>query len=271
MKLSCFSDEIAPSLRDQIRVILSLGMRYLEIRTVDDTGVMDLSDEALRAVKSECVRNGLTVTCVSSPIGKDRADTPLEKVIADTVHACEIADILGCRYIRVFSFFKRDVPEAEAFRLSRERLCTMAHIAEERGKILVMESGMDTVGAKSENALRLYEAVGSPCLRCAFDMAAFCAAGDEPFTESLPRLMPYIEYVHIKDMKRGASERVPAGKGDARVKDIVCALRDLPLVLSLEPHLAYAGAKRGFSGEENFRAAHKAFTDILQESGIDYE
>ena len=271
MILSCFSDEIAPALCDQIRVLCSLCMQYLEIRTVDDTGVMELDDAALHAVKKECDMNGLTITCVSSPIGKDRADIPLEKVLSDTVHACSVADIFGCRYIRVFSFFRREIPEEKAFRLSLEKLNAMAAVARERDKILVMESGKDTVGAKSRDALRLLEAVNSPALRCAFDMATFCAAGDEPYEESLPRLMPYIEYVHIKDMKRGAAERVPAGDGDARVKDIVCALRDRSLVLSLEPHLAYAGDKRGFSGEENFKKAHAAFTAILQKSEIDYE
>ena len=271
LKLSCFSDEIAPSAADQIRVIRSLGMRYLEIRTVDDTGVMDMSEEMLRRIRSLCDMNGLTVTCVSSPIGKDRADIPTEKAVSDTVHACEIADIFSCRYIRIFSFFRRELSEDEAFRLSLEKLTAMADAARARGKVLVMESGKDTVGARSRDALRLLEQVNSPALRCAFDMAAFCAAGDEPYEESLPALLPYIEYVHIKDMKRGAAERVPAGEGDARVEDIVRALRDRPLVLSLEPHLAYAGDRRGFSGEENFLRAHEAFTAILQRSEIAYE
>lgn len=271
MIVSCFSDEIAPALADQIRVIRSLGMRYLEIRTVDDTGVMELDEAALRAVKEACDRNGLTITCVSSPIGKDRADIPLEKAVADVKRACDAADIFSCRYIRIFSFFKREIPEEEAFRLSLMKLKVMAEAARERGKVLVMESGKDTAGAKSADALKLFEAVSSPALRCAFDMAAFCAAGDEPFEESLPRLLPYIEYVHIKDMKRGASERVPAGEGDARVKNILCALRDRPLILSLEPHLAYAGDKRGFSGEGNFLKAHAALMKILKESGICYE
>ncbi len=270
-QLSCFSDEIAPDLPDQIRVIRSLGLKRLEIRSVGGTGVMDLDDGTLRGIRKACADNGLTITCVSSPIGKERADCGKEKSVSDVMRACRIADLFGCRYIRIFSFFRREIPEQEAFRLSLGNLEAMAEAALSREKVLVMESGADTAGARSGKALELFRSVGSPALRCAFDPAALLAAGDEPFPESLPALSPYIEYVHIKDMKRGASERVPAGEGDTRIPEILGALKDRSLVLSLEPHLAYAGARGGFSGEENFRRAHRALLAILKELEVHYE
>ena len=103
------------------------------------------------------------------------------------------------------------------------------------------------------------------------DPAAFFAAGDEPFEESLPAVRPFIAYVHVKDIRRDQTERVPAGEGDARIREIVSALKDRELTFSLEPHLSYAGEKRGFSGEENFRRAHAAFLNLLKEQSIDYE
>ena len=271
IRLSCFSDEIAPALEDQIRVIRELGMRYLEVRTVENNNVLSLEDSMLYAIKNACDENGLAITCVSSAIGKERADCPMPELLDRLRKACRIADIFCCRYIRVFSFFKRDIPKENAFSMSLERLRAMAGIAMDQHKILVMESGKDTLGARSADALRLFQAIGSPALRCAFDMAAFMAAGDDPYEQSLPALMSYIGYVHVKDMHRGSSSRVPAGEGDTRVKDIVNALKEKPLVFSLEPHLAYAGEKGGFSGEENFKKAHAAFIGILQELGIDYE
>ena len=270
-RLSCFSDEIAPALPDQIRVIRDLGLRFLEIRSVNDRPVLSLGEDELNGIRDACDENGLAVTCVSTSIGKERADGDTDEVLQRLRQACHIADIFSCVYIRVFSFYKREIPVDRAFDLSLARLSAMADMAAEQEKTLVMESGKDTVGARSAEALRLFQEVGSPALRCAFDMAAFCAAGDEPYEQSLPALMPYVEYVHVKDMPRGSSIRVPAGQGDARVRDIVNALKDRPLTFSLEPHLAYAGPQGGFSGEENFRKAHAAFVRIMTESGVDYE
>lgn len=220
IRLSCFADEIAPKLEDQLRVIRELGLKYLEVRTVDDVNVMDLPDTALGAVRRACDDHGLRITCVSSPIGKERADLPTDRATAQVEHAADIADVFGCPYIRVFSFFRRELPETDAYRMSLNKLRGMAATAEARRKVLVMESGADTVGARSADMLRLLRDVGSPALACAFDPAAFFAAGDEPFLESLPTLDRYVSYVHVKDVKRGQAGRVPAGEGDARIREI---------------------------------------------------
>ncbi len=271
IRLGCFADEIAPALTDQIRVLQDLGLRFLEIRTVDDVNVMELPERSLHIVRRSCDDTGLSITCVSSPIGKERSDLPTGKAAADVEHAADIADIFGCRYIRVFSFFRLEYPMEEAFSMSLDRLRAMASVAEARSKVLLMESGADTVGARSADMLRLLRETASPALACAFDPAAFFAAGEDPFRESLPTLDEHIAYVHIKDVKRGSSARVPAGEGDARIREIVSALKHRDLVFSLEPHLSYAGERRGFSGEDNFRRAHRAFVNILKELSVAYE
>jgi hypothetical protein len=39
---------------------------------------------------------------------------------------------------------------------------------------------------------------------------------------------------------------------------------------SMEPHLAHAGSLGGFSGEDHFRRATIAFTQILDRVGVEY-
>ncbi len=271
IRFSCFADEIAPGLKDQIRVLRELGLKFLEIRSVDDVNVMALPPKVLREVRHACDDNGLAVTCVSSPIGKERADRPEGPVLADMEHAADMADGFGCSFIRVFSFFRRELPFEDAYRMSCDRLRAMAAAAEARGKVLVLESGADTVGARSADMLRLLREVKSPALACAFDPAAFFVAGDDPYAKSLPTLDGHIAYVHVKDVRRGQSGRVPAGEGDARIPEIVSRLGQRELTFSLEPHLSFAGARGGFSGEENFKRAHAAFVKILKEQNIAYE
>jgi sugar phosphate isomerase/epimerase len=146
----------------------------------------------------------------------------------------------------------------------------MADRAKKADTVLVMEGGHNTVGQMGRVSRQLFEAVDSTHLRCAFDGAAFVGAGEQPFADCLPLLMPYIEYMHIKDAKFNSPRRVLPGKGDVELEKILDAVRNKDLVLSLEPHLAYAGSNRGFSGEEPFRQAHKALMDILNRLGIPF-
>ena len=82
-------------------------------------------------------------------------------------------------------------------------------------------------------------------------------------------MLPWLEYAHIKDCRKGQKPRFVAGEGDGQVAQVLNALRDREdLFLSLEPHLSYAGPAGGFSGEENFRRAHGALVNILKEQEL---
>lgn len=271
MRISCFADEIAPALKDQFRVMQELGLRFMEVRTVDDIGVMELPLEVLREVRRQAEDRSIGITCVSSPIGKQPVAYPTALVLEQVKSAAERAHILGCLYIRIFSFFHVEgLSSEDAFTLSVEKLTLMTQEAQRSGVTLVMEGGHTTVGGTARDAVRLFEAVGNRHLRCAFDAGAFIGAGEHPFRHCLPLLLPYIEYLHIKDAKFGLSGRVVPGEGDAELEKILDAIRDTDWVLSLEPHLAYAGANRGFSGEEPFKRAHAAFIAMLKRLSIAY-
>ena len=63
---------------------------------------------------------------------------------------------------------------------------------------------------------------------------------------------------------------VPAGEGDGEFRETVRAFYadGFDGFVSLEPHLGYGHSLGGFSGPENWRRAHAAFTRILDEEGI---
>lgn len=269
MKISCFADEISPVFSDQLRVMKSLNLHYFEVRTVNDISVMNLSDKTCREIRKQADDNNMTITCVSSPIGKEKVSFPVSESVESVKRASEIADIFGCRYIRIFSFFKEE--GLDNYNLALTSLKAMAQAAEECGTMLIMEGGHNTVGGIGEVSEKLFKDVDSPNFRCAFDAAAFIGENDNPYENCLPRLMPYIRYVHIKDGKYGDSKKYVVGEGDAQYEKIFDAIRDKDLILSLEPHLEYAGAKRGFSGEQEFCRAHRALINMLEKSKINYQ
>ena len=271
MIISCFSDEIDPSLDVQIKVIKELGLKHLEIRTMDDVNVMDLSLRQIREIRQRTDSEGLTITCVSSPVGKEYVSCTRQSISDKVKDACFRAHEFGCAYVRVFSFYPGDMNRTQALPYAVDHLRAMADQAGKEGIVLVMEGGEKTIGGHGSFSKRILDDVGSPFLRCAFDPAAFVSEGDDPVKDCLPLLKDYIEYVHIKDACYDDEERYVAGAGEGGIPVLLDALKDRQdLIISLEPHLSYAGRMRGFSGVEPFKRAHKALTGILDELGISY-
>ena len=52
IRLSAFADEISPDLEEQIAVLSSEKVRFLDLRGVWNTNVLDLSDQQVTAVLS---------------------------------------------------------------------------------------------------------------------------------------------------------------------------------------------------------------------------
>ena len=80
-----------------------------------------------------------------------------------------------------------------------------------------------------------------------------------------------MEYIHVKDSRRDTKEIVLAGSGDGHLRDIINKLRNKEsMFLSLEPHLAFAGQYKGFTGPNLFRMDLDALKTILSELDVEY-
>jgi sugar phosphate isomerase/epimerase len=265
--LSGFADEIAPDLTVQLDVLEQLGIRYLELRGVWDKNVLSLSDDEVETIKGELDRRGMGVSAIGSPIGKIRIDEPFEPHLADFSRAVALAERFGSPYIRIFSFF---VPEGEAGAHRDEvmrRLGALLDAAQGHAVTLLHENERSIYGDVPERCRDIHETLASPQLRMTFDPANFVLCGVRPFTEAYPLLSEYISYVHVKDGLLAERRVVPAGQGDGEVRELLAALqqRGYNGFLSLEPHLAQAGAFGGFSGPELFGVAARALRGVLDE------
>ena len=271
MRIACFADEISPVFSDQLRVMAELGIRWMDLRSCWDIPVLQLNPHQIADIRDMAAGNGICVSCISTAIGKESIGNPPETAANQLHRAAEIAHFCDSRYIRIFSYYPGEMPRHQALETAAERLSALAEIARQEDVILVLESAKVTSCGTGAEIADLMEQVNSDHLRAVFDPAALVAAGDRPFEDSLPRVLSYLEYVHIKDSRFGQKERFVAGEGDAQVSEVLCALRDREdLFISLEPHLSYAGPAGGFSGEEPFRKAHSALIRILDRQGITY-
>ena len=87
--VSCFADEISVSLDRQIQVLNELGIKFVEFRSADGTGVADFTDEQAKEAKKRLDAAGIRVSAVGSPIGKSYWGSGHTACIGDFYKALE--------------------------------------------------------------------------------------------------------------------------------------------------------------------------------------
>lgn len=272
--LSAFGDEIAPALADQLAVLRELRIGYLELRGVWGKNVLTLSDAEAQQVKQECAQFDIGVSAIGSPIGKSPLNEPIDTVVANLERIIAIANMVGTRRVRIFSFYPTDTSTnahydqhvAEAV----TRLTRLASVAEAAGVQLLLENEKHIVGDTIARCHTLLTQVNSPALVFAWDPANFVQVGESAITErAWPLLGAYTGYVHIKDSRLADGAVQPAGQGDGQVGLLLSHLRDANYqgFLALEPHLVIAGHSSGFSGPEGMKVAADALRALMQEQG----
>src|SRR5947209_15254680 len=105
IRLSAFADEISPSPDEQAAVLAREGIRYLDLRSMWDINVLDLSDEQIRSIQGILQAKHIQVAAIGSPIGKVPIDSPFEAELQRLERAITIARAFNTPYIRIFSYY----------------------------------------------------------------------------------------------------------------------------------------------------------------------
>ena len=108
--LTGFADEISPELDEQVNTLAEESISYMELRSVWNTNVLDLTDKELREVKSTAAERGIGISSIGSPIGKVPVTDPFGPHLERFRRALHAAHLMEAPYVRVFSFF---MPEGE--------------------------------------------------------------------------------------------------------------------------------------------------------------
>ena len=269
IRLSAFADEISPELDEQIAVLKEEGITLVELRSVWNINVLELTDDQVTVILERFSANGIGVSAIGSPIGKVPIDAPLADELRRLERAIELARRFDAALIRIFSYYPgAGMPSSEraAYREDAlERLARLAALAGSAGVTLVHENDADLYGDTAERCVDILKTVDSPSLKAAFDPANFIVSSDIPYPAAYDLLLPWLAHVHVKD---AVPERtvVAAGEGAARWPELLERLRadGYDGLFSLEPHLTAAGRHQGFSGPDLFQHASRQFKGILQ-------
>ena len=270
--LTGFADEISPELDEQLDTLADESIRFVELRSVWNKNVLDLTDDEIEKVGTAMSERGVGVSSIGSPIGKIPINEDFAPHLERFHRALHLAKALEAPYVRVFSFF---IPAGEDPAVYRNevlgRMGTLAKEAEDARLVLLHENERDIYGDIPSRCLDILTQVDSPALRVAWDPANFVQCGvDHPFEEGYEALRPYVEYIHVKDALAGSGTVVPAGEGDGEIHKTISALHASGFdgFFSLEPHLASSGTYSGFSGPALFGQAAGAFKNLLRQREI---
>ena len=243
-RIYAFADEASARIDLQIEALRRNGLQGLEIRNVDGENVSAISRTKAREVRAKLEDAGLITWSIGSPLGKiDIEKDDFEAHLDALRHTLEVAEVLGAKNIRMFSFFIPAGKDPAGYRNEvLDRLHRMVEVSAGSGIALCHENEKGIYGDNAARCLDLLTA--EPRLLGVFDPANFVQCGQDT-PEAWALLKERIDYLHIKDAFFADGRVVPAGKGEGHVPEIV---RDYLArggsAMTVEPHLTvFAGLK----------------------------
>ncbi|WP_368658304.1 sugar phosphate isomerase/epimerase family protein [Metabacillus halosaccharovorans] len=277
--ISAFADEIDANLDTQMDVLDQHGIKHIEMRGVNGKLLVDYSLEEVKEIKKKIDARGFKLSAIGSPLGKIKITDDFEPHLELFKHTLEIAKIMECKYIRMFSFF---IPKGEDPGNYRDEVMkrwkSFIETAEGNGVILLHENESGIYGDTPERCLDLLKTVNSDYFKGIFDFANFVQCKAKNYPDGFELLQDYIEYIHVKDAVYSDGRVVPAGEGDGNVVEILQVLHrnGYEGFLSLEPHLwdykDYSllepdspGYDLPEGGAKSFAVAVKALKNILED------
>ncbi len=242
MNIYAFADEACGLIDGQIAALRRNGLQGLEIRGVDGANIADITIEKAHEVRRKLDDNGLTVWSMGSPIGKiGIVDGNFPAHLEKLRHVLALADVLGAKNLRMFSFYMPGNDIAPWRQKVIDQMGQMIEAAQGTGVTLCHENEKGIYGDVASRCRELLDIF--PALANIFDPANYIQSGQDTL-EGWKLLADRTRYLHIKDALADGHV-VPAGKGIGNVKAILDDFRARGgSHVTIEPHLTvFAGLK----------------------------
>jgi sugar phosphate isomerase/epimerase len=270
--LSAFADETGPDPVDQINVLEKCGVKHIELRSIYQTNVLNLTDAQVKDFKKLLDERGFKLSAIGSPIGKIPITEPFEPHLQRFRRAIELCHVFGTPNIRLFSYY---LPKGDDWSKHRQevmdRMRRKVELAAAANVRLVHENEHGIYGDDPKRVVDLLQAINHPKLRAVYDPANYVHDGFDPWT-AWQMTKPWTVHFHIKDWIHGQTHGVVTGEGQGRIADVMGDVATTGYVgfATLEPHLLGGGPTGGVTGPDLFPVAVKAFTRVLEQVGIKY-
>lgn len=275
--MSGMSGEIAGPLDEQIAGLRVLGVPRANLTKLSLTAdgpslsIEELSDEELASLRRRLDESGIGCYCVTSPVGKYAVDTDPAKVERQLERSIEAANVLGSRWIRVFSFAPRDrstaAADRDAVKSTFERLVRTIETAGD-GAVPLLENNYRMYTLDGDSTLDILSDYEPGQVGLAYDAHAYVVGKTRPFDEAWSKVAPWVRVLHLKDYVAATGTIVPVGQGDGQWQETMAAA-DPNLIedLALEPHLHNSAYGVGRDPLDLFREARDVVLSLLDATG----
>ncbi len=265
--ISAFADEYSTNFDTQIEALKSFKINHIEVRGVDGENISAISTLKTKEIAKKLNENGIKVSAIGSPLGKVDVSSDVDAHIQLSKNIFEKANILGAKFIRIFSFYNaNNLPNFKE--LSINALGKMLEVSKPYGVTLCLENEAKVYGESPDNSLEILKRFNGE-IKAVFDMGNFVLDGFNAF-DAYKLLKDYIAYFHVKDARVDGSI-VPYGEGDASIKEILndykkSATSDF--ITTLEPHLQTFDGLKNLTSESLkqpfvYDSCKSAFTDAV--------
>jgi L-ribulose-5-phosphate 3-epimerase len=216
-RLAAITDEFSPDDLDAaLTGMAAVGMTGAELRVVGGRNMIDLTDDEVDAIRATVEGRGMEIVSLASPLLKcvlpeaPPLDSRVQHDVFGSPHTFEdqpaltrrafaIAERLGVRIIRVFSYWRTTDPH-QCFPPLRDALLALADQAAARGMIIGLENEHACNIGTAAEAARFLATIDHSAVQLLWDPANAAVLGDTPFPNAYD-LLPKdrIVHVHAKD------------------------------------------------------------------------
>lgn len=262
LRIASITDEFSPNLEQALEPMAEIGMTGAELRVLWGKNIMDLTQDELKRAKQLISGKGMEVIGIASPILKcvlpnaPEVDSRFQHDVFASKHSFEdqprlaehafdIADLMGCQIVRVFSYWRTVNPDS-CFNAVVEAMHWLSEAAAKRGKIIGLENEHACNISTAADSAKVLNALKHPNLKLVWDPANALCSGEDPFPGGYS-LLPKdrIAHVHTKDCHMDGMKPVwgPLGTRNVDWKGQIAALMADGYAgwLSLETHWAGPG------------------------------
>src|SRR5919106_4800160 len=215
--IAAITDEFSPTdLEAALDGMGAVGMTGAELRVIGGKNTIELTDDEIDRVRKTIEGRGMRIISLASPLLKcvlpdsPPLDTRVQHDVFGspytfedqprlTRRALDIAERVGAKIVRVFSYWRTEEPE-RCFEAVGAALHDLAEAASKRGLIIGLENEHACNVGTGDEAARVLATIDHPALKLVWDPANASLLGETPYPDGYRRIPPArIVHVHAKD------------------------------------------------------------------------
>jgi sugar phosphate isomerase/epimerase len=228
-RLGITTDEVSQDFEAALRFAREFGLNWVEIRNLWNQYVTELSLPDVKKARSLLDQYQIRLSVLDTSLYKcalpgtkalrgNKDDYPYQEQDALLRRAIERSELLGSRFIRVFSFWRVENPDTVFDRVV-EHLGKSVEMAQKADRVLLLENVGGATAETGAEAARLLKAIPSRNLGLAWDPNNAYCGGEIPFPDGYDCLdKKRVHHVHLRDAGRDPATKrcqwLPVGKGE---------------------------------------------------------